>query len=185
MGRIIDCEMHIGDEVFVHGYIDEIRNDTIIIRNVGGYFGTSRDEVFYYEEDEPQTSGVVWTEDAIKNEPKSYSTWASTDELQTERENESMTTKEAMYLLRNTAWIALSLAPIDEAIEMACDALAKVEYINSQLGKPKYELKTYNGIGCLRCKERFDCYDRDMPNAALCNNYGKITDEPQTEREGE
>ena len=44
--------MKIGDEVFVHGYIDEIRNDTIIIRNVGGYFGTSRDEVFYYEEDE-------------------------------------------------------------------------------------------------------------------------------------
>lgn len=52
MSKIIDCEMHIGDEVFVHGYIDEIRNDTIIIRNVGGYFGTSRDEVFYYEEDE-------------------------------------------------------------------------------------------------------------------------------------
>ena len=45
-------QMKIGDEVFVHGYIDEIRNDTIIIRNVGGYFGTSRDEVFYYEEDE-------------------------------------------------------------------------------------------------------------------------------------
>ena len=58
MSGIIDCEMHIGDEVFVHGYIDEIRNDTIIIRNVGGYFGTSRDEVFYYEADrktEPQT----------------------------------------------------------------------------------------------------------------------------------
>lgn len=51
MSGIIDCEMHIGDEVFVHGYIDEIRNDTIIIRNVGGYFGTTRDEVFYYEED--------------------------------------------------------------------------------------------------------------------------------------
>ena len=50
MSGIIDCEMHIGDEVFVHGYIDEIRKDTIIIRNVGGYFGTSRDEVFYYEE---------------------------------------------------------------------------------------------------------------------------------------
>ena len=36
-------------------------------------------------EDEPQTSGVVWTEDAIKNEPKSYTTWVSTDELQTKR----------------------------------------------------------------------------------------------------
>ena len=41
------------------------------------------------EQTEPQTSvwtsGVVWTEDAIKNEPKSYSSWASTDEPQTER----------------------------------------------------------------------------------------------------
>lgn len=52
MSGIIDCEMRIGDEVYIHGYIDEIRNDTIIIRNVGGYFGTSRDEVFYYEADE-------------------------------------------------------------------------------------------------------------------------------------
>ena len=38
---------------------------------------------------EPQTSvwtsGVVWTEDAIKDEPKSYSTWASTIEPQAER----------------------------------------------------------------------------------------------------
>ena len=59
MSGIIDCEMHIGDEVFVHGYIDEIRNDTIIIRNVGGYFGTSRDEVFYYEEDGCDTLNSV------------------------------------------------------------------------------------------------------------------------------
>lgn len=36
-----------------------------------------------------------------------------------------MTTKEAIYLLRNTAWLAPSLEPIDEAIDMACEALAK------------------------------------------------------------
>ncbi len=38
-----------------------------------------------------------------------------------------MTNEEAIYLLRNTAWIAPSLEPIDEAIEMACDALRKTE----------------------------------------------------------
>ena len=43
--------MKIGDEVFVHGYVDEIRKDTIIIRNDGGYFGTVSSEMFYYEED--------------------------------------------------------------------------------------------------------------------------------------
>ena len=36
----------IGDEVFVHGRIDEIRGRTIIIENNGGYFGTDCDEVF-------------------------------------------------------------------------------------------------------------------------------------------
>lgn len=34
-------------------------------------------------DDELQTSGMVWTEDAIKNEPKSYTIWTSTDESQT------------------------------------------------------------------------------------------------------
>lgn len=37
--------MKIGDEVYIHGYIDEIRNDVIIIRNDGGYFGTVPSEV--------------------------------------------------------------------------------------------------------------------------------------------
>lgn len=37
--------MKIGDEVFVHGFVDEIRNDCIIIRNNGGYFGTIKSEV--------------------------------------------------------------------------------------------------------------------------------------------
>lgn len=37
--------MKIGDEIYVHGYIDEIRKDTIIIRNEGGYFGTVEKEI--------------------------------------------------------------------------------------------------------------------------------------------
>ena len=37
--------MKIGDEVWVHGYVDEIRKDCIIIRNEGGYFGTVEAEV--------------------------------------------------------------------------------------------------------------------------------------------
>lgn len=37
--------MKIGDEVYVHGYIDEIRKDTVIIRNDGGYFGTDKGEL--------------------------------------------------------------------------------------------------------------------------------------------
>ena len=37
--------MKIGDRCFVHGYIDEIRKDTVIVRNDGGYFGTVPSEV--------------------------------------------------------------------------------------------------------------------------------------------
>lgn len=35
----------IGDEVYIHGIIDEIRKDTIIIKNEGGYFGTVSEEI--------------------------------------------------------------------------------------------------------------------------------------------
>lgn len=41
--------MKIGDEVMVHGYVDEIRADVIIIRNDGGYFGTAESEVYRVE----------------------------------------------------------------------------------------------------------------------------------------
>lgn len=48
---MIDARPRIGDEVYIHGYIDEIRKDVIIIRNEGGYFGTVPSEMLYYEED--------------------------------------------------------------------------------------------------------------------------------------
>ena len=37
--------MKIGDRVYVHGYVDEIRKDCVIIRNDGGYFGTIKSEI--------------------------------------------------------------------------------------------------------------------------------------------
>lgn len=37
--------MKIGDEVYIHGYVDEIRKDVVIIRNDGGYFGTVPSEI--------------------------------------------------------------------------------------------------------------------------------------------
>lgn len=37
--------LKIGQEVLIHGYVDEIRKDTIIIQNEGGYFGTVEWEV--------------------------------------------------------------------------------------------------------------------------------------------
>lgn len=51
--------MKIGNEVYVHGYIDEIRKDTVIIRNDGGYFGTVPSEIISAQtesEEAPQGS---------------------------------------------------------------------------------------------------------------------------------
>lgn len=45
----------IDDEVYVHGYIDEIRKDIIIVRNDGGYFGTVFNEIIVDRKTEPQT----------------------------------------------------------------------------------------------------------------------------------
>ena len=41
--------MKIGDRIFVRGYIDEIRKDTVIVRNDGRYFGTIPSEVIMGE----------------------------------------------------------------------------------------------------------------------------------------
>lgn len=85
-----------------------------------------------------------------------------------------MTTKEAIYLLKNTAWLAPSLEPIDEAIDMACEALRKVEYINSQLNKPKDEPQT----DCSKCETYWNCQGQ-------CDEIPQIEDEWQIKREGE
>lgn len=38
-------DIRIGDEVYVHGFVDEVRKDVVIIKNEGGYFGTVADEI--------------------------------------------------------------------------------------------------------------------------------------------
>lgn len=37
--------MKIGDEVYIHGYVDEFWKDAIIIRNKNGYFVTKKSEI--------------------------------------------------------------------------------------------------------------------------------------------
>lgn len=55
-----------------------------------------------------------------------------------------MTREEAIYLLRNTAWLAPSLEPVDEAINMAIEAL-QVDLVRCG------DCKHYNaGFECLK-----------------------------------
>ena len=62
--------MKIGDRCFVHGYIDEIRKDTVIIRNEGGYFGTDPCEVITVQpeincSEFPNNSDTISRQDAV------------------------------------------------------------------------------------------------------------------------
>ena len=59
--------MKIGDEVYVHGYVDEIRKDTIIIRNDGGYFGTVQSEVIAAEQAKPTTEDCSMVDQTCRN----------------------------------------------------------------------------------------------------------------------
>ena len=56
------------------------------------------------------------------------------------------------------------------------DCKTEPQTVRSNLEPFRVEPQTDNGIGCSRCEGRFDCYDRDMPHAVRCNNYGKVTD---------
>ena len=78
-----------------------------------------------------------------------------------------MTTKETIYLLRNTAWLAPSSAPIDEAIDMICEALRKTENCSK---------KTNN---CDTC--RFELYCPEMCEGCCeWDSHYEPKDEPQT-----
>ena len=60
--------MKIGDRIFVRGYIDEIRKDTVIVRNDGGYFGTIPSEVITGELPSAQPE-VIRCKDCIYYDP--------------------------------------------------------------------------------------------------------------------
>ena len=62
--------MKIGDRIFVRGYIDEIRKDTVIVRNDGGYFGTIPSEVITGELPSAQAERKTgkWIDAVLQND---------------------------------------------------------------------------------------------------------------------
>lgn len=177
---MIETVPRIGDEVYVHGYIDEIRKDIIIIRNVGGYFGTSRDEVFYYEEDEygSMNSADRKTEPSDSKKPNNCETckhwhpyyWEVACTGCSEDYDHYEPQTEPQTCANGCRW----LNQYGECTEPSGEC--HIEY-RTEVDEPQTE----RSIGCSRCEGRYDCPDRDMPHAVHCNNYGKVTDEPQTD----
>ena len=64
--------MKIGDEIYVHGYVDEIREDAIIVRNAGGYFGTARSEIRPNDEDVGKTCYKIYVIAERRRFPNTY-----------------------------------------------------------------------------------------------------------------
>lgn len=60
--------MKIGDRIYVHGYVDEIRKNCVIVRNDGGYFGTVKSEIVEAQETEDIVS-VIRCKDCKHSEP--------------------------------------------------------------------------------------------------------------------
>ena len=63
---------------------------------------------------------------------------------------ETMTREEAIYLLKNTAWIAPSLEPVDEAITMATEAL------ENERPKGHWDFIGNNLFRCTECGVLYD-----------------------------
>lgn len=171
--------MKIGDEVYIHGYIDEIRSDVVIIRNEGGYFGTVPSEINCSEKPNNCETCRHYTlacdlfSEICRYEPKT--------EPQTEiRKDVPVICAECDHVSIHQKYLfcELSHRTVYNAKPEWCP-LPKLFIADDE---PKDEPQTDNGIGCSRCGNRYVCFDRHTPNAVHCNNYGKITDEPQTER---
>ena len=66
--------MKIGDEVYIHGYVDEIRQNVVIIRNDGGYFGTVAEEITSCSEI-PTSCGDAISRQAVFNLMRGLTRW--------------------------------------------------------------------------------------------------------------
>lgn len=62
------ADFKIGDEVYIHGFVDEIRRDIVIIKNEGGYFGTVTEEII--PSAQPEWKKGKWIERNPQNSDK-------------------------------------------------------------------------------------------------------------------
>lgn len=93
-----------------------------------------------------------------------------------------MTNEEAIYHLRNTGWLAPSLEPIDEAIEMACEALRKTEPTISKIEQVDKDINVRSKDEP-QTKPLQTCSVNGRPysECASCEHFRCTADEPQTD----
>lgn len=77
-----------------------------------------------------------------------------------------MTKDKAIYLLRNTAWLAPSLEPVEEAVEMAVEALKERPRGKWRKITPEEdEYKSFMGwLECTNCRSEVAIFSNYCPN---------------------
>lgn len=159
--------MKIGDEVYVHGFIDEIRNDVIIIRNDGGYFGTAPSEVVNQEPTAEYSSDVISRQAAIEalyDKGLSMTAWGellamkwsdiqtciellpsaqpfTEEQIQTMQELESAQLEKAYELGKadRPKWIPVSERLPENGEKVLCQTITKKGQINMVIGFYDFE----------------------------------------------
>jgi hypothetical protein len=146
--------MKIGDEVYVHGYVDEIRKDVVIIRNEGGYFGTDASEVILADRKTENSSEIP-----NNCEPK-------TGKMMTEEEFDSM--------------LARVLIGKDEPQPNADQHVQRIEYVGNDEKSRCWTCKHFERMHETPISSDGSYYTYVVCTAKECKYEPK--DEPQTGR---
>ena len=160
---MIDGKPRIGDEVYIHGYIDEIRNDVVIIRNEGGYFGTSDREIFYYEEDE-----------------RGYGTMNEADRKTEPQTNADQHVQRVEYVgndEKSRCWTCKHFERMHET-PISSDG-SYYTYVVCTASECRYEPKDEPQTDCDKCQHRYDGTTEFCRTCGASNFQPK--DEPQTD----
>lgn len=181
--------MKIGDEVYVHGFIDEIRNDVIIIRNDGGYFGTVPSEVVEQEPTAEYSSDVISRQaaiDALYDKGLSMTAWGELlamkwSDIQTCIEllpSAQPFTAEQIQTMQE-----LEFAQVEKAYELGKADRPKGHWIET--AQAYYEMINEKGggvdentpyfiddIACSECLAKFSVIDNETERFDFCPNCG-------------
>lgn len=174
-------KLKIGDEVNIHGYIDEIRKDVVIIRNDGGYFGTVQSEIKALEQ---QPSDDTWS---IKDVTNALTRHGLLEQEPSEKEKELNRLEAELQRAKMDAQTSYIQSPMPTS--MIDKSNFNIEQYKSdvppvtptcKVGKwiPVHHIEnkiTYDSWKCSECQHDFDSEEEstvDFDEYKYCPNCG-------------
>ena len=156
--------MKIGDRIFVRGYIDEIRKDTVIVRNDGGYFGTIPSEVITGELPSAQPKSYREGYQAGYKDAQSKTAERIAETAQNVSDEDLISRKAAIDAIRAstskyTGFMEMEMYTDDDAVEAIEDlSSAQPEIIHCCECQHWKQGELVDKCGLLDCYADADCY---------------------------